>query len=147
MNDDIMGLAKWSYQLELDFPFLHIYWLPSSILFVVQLKLYYLNHICKQEGLYSKVNDMANAMDTLMVYLPLDFVFHVQMSLNIPAKNVIQRGIISDNYSKLLYNVIIFKNWKKNRELVFSTIARHSLKGKKSLLPLIIVRSEVCTNC
>ena len=39
--------------------------------------LYYLNHICKQKGLYSKVNNMANTIDTLIVYLLLDFVLYI----------------------------------------------------------------------
>jgi hypothetical protein len=69
------------------------------------------------------------------------------MSLDSLAKNVIWRGIIGDDCPKLLYNIVIFENWKKDRELVFSTIVRYSLKSKKSLLPLVMVHSEVCTNC
>jgi hypothetical protein len=62
-------------------------------------------------------------------------------------KNVIWGGVVGDNSSKLLYNAIIFKDRKKNRELVFSTMARHLLEGKKGLLLLLIIRGKVCANC
>ncbi len=68
------------------------------------------------------------------------------MSFDSPAKNVIWRDIIGNNYPELSYDAVIFKNRKKDRELVFSTMVRYSLKGKKSLLSLIIVRSKIYIN-
>jgi len=69
------------------------------------------------------------------------------MSLDSSVKNVIWRGIIGNDCFELSYDAVIFKNRKKDRELVFSIMVRYFLKGKKSLLPFIMVRSEVCINC
>ena len=46
-----------------------------------------------------------------------------------------------------MYNTVILKDRKKDRELVFFTIARHLLKSKKGLLLLLVVQSKVGINC
>ena len=69
------------------------------------------------------------------------------MVLDKPTKDVVSRGIISNNSPKLLYDAVIFKNWKKNRELVFSIIARDLFKGKKGFLLHLVVYSEVGIDC
>jgi hypothetical protein len=66
--------------------------------------------------------------------------------LNSHAKNIIRRGIISDNNFKLPYDIVIFKNWKENWELIVFTMTRNLLKSKKSFLPFLIVRREVNIN-
>jgi len=68
------------------------------------------------------------------------------MGLDKTIKNVIWGGIISNNNFKLSYNVVILKDRKKNRKLVFFIMARHLLKDKIGLLLLLIVRSKVYTN-
>ena len=69
------------------------------------------------------------------------------MGFNKATKNVIRRGIISDNSTKLLYNAIILKDKEKNWKLGFFTIIRDYLEGEKGLLPLLIVRNKVGTDC
>ena len=69
------------------------------------------------------------------------------MGFNKATKNVIRRGIISDNSTKLLYNAIILKDREKNWKLGFFIIVRDYLEGEKGLLPLLIVRNKVGTDC
>jgi hypothetical protein len=46
-----------------------------------------------------------------------------------------------------LHNAIILKDREKDRELVFSTMARHLLESKKGLLLLLVVRGKVGADC
>ena len=69
------------------------------------------------------------------------------MLLNCTTKDVIWRGVVSYNSSKLLLNTIILKDKAKDKELVFSAIAKHLLQSKKGLLLLLLVRGKVRANC
>jgi len=69
------------------------------------------------------------------------------MGFNKATKNVIRRGIISDNSTKLLYNAIILKDREKNWKLGFFIIVRDYLEGEKGLLPLLIVYNKVGIDC
>jgi hypothetical protein len=46
-----------------------------------------------------------------------------------------------------LHDAVILKDRKKDRELVFSAIARYFLKSKKGLLFFLIVRDKVGADC
>ncbi len=86
---------------------------------------------------------MADITDLLRVCLLLLAFLFSYIALDKLIKNVIQGSVISYNSPKLAYNTVTLKNKKKNRELVFSTMARNLLEGKKSLLFLLIVRGKV----
>jgi hypothetical protein len=47
------------------------------------------------------------------------------VSLYKATKDVICRGIISDNSPKLLYDAIILKDWKKDCELIVTAMASY----------------------
>jgi hypothetical protein len=70
---------------------------------------------------------MANTADPLVVCFLVPLIFLPHMLLDRTAKDVIWRGVISYNSSKLLLNVIILKNREKDRELVVSAMARYLL--------------------
>jgi hypothetical protein len=61
------------------------------------------------------------------------------MGFNRAIKDVIWDNVISYNSSKFLHDAVILKDRKKDRELVFSAMARHFLKSKKSFLLFLIV--------
>ena len=71
-------------------------------------------------------------INCLLSYMLL--IFHIP--LNRLIKGIIWASIIGNDSPELSYNAIIFKNRKKNRELVLSAIAKHFLKSKKGLLLL-----------
>jgi len=63
MDYDIVPLAKWSQKPKLLLLYILIAKLSTMVLLIVRLKLLELYHICKQESLYYKVNNMANTTD------------------------------------------------------------------------------------
>jgi hypothetical protein len=65
------------------------------------------------------------------------------MGFNRTTKDVIWGSVVSYNSSKLLHDAVILKNKKKNRELIFSAMARHFLKSKKGFLLFLIVQNKV----
>jgi hypothetical protein len=69
------------------------------------------------------------------------------MGFNRTIKDVIWDSVISYNSSKFLHDTVILKDRKKNRELVFSVMARYFLKSKKGLLLFLIVRDKVGADC
>ena len=70
----------------------------------------------------------------------------VKRYFNLLTKSIIYSGIIINNSSKLLYNVVILKYKKKSNKLLFSTMTFNSTKCKKSLykLFLIIIDKIIC---
>jgi hypothetical protein len=46
-----------------------------------------------------------------------------------------------------LHDAVILKDRKKNKELVFSAMAKHLLKSKKGFLLFLIVRGKVGADC
>jgi hypothetical protein len=46
-----------------------------------------------------------------------------------------------------VYNAVILKDKEKDKELVFSAMAKHLLKSKKSLLLLLVVQGKVGADC
>ena len=69
------------------------------------------------------------------------------MGFNRTTEDVVWGSIISYNSYKLVYNAVILKDREKDRELVFSTMARHLLESKESLLLLLVVRGKVGADC
>ena len=65
------------------------------------------------------------------------------MLLNYTTEDVIWGGVVNYNSSKLLLNIVILKDREKDRELIFSIIAKHLLQSKKNLFLLLIVRGKV----
>jgi hypothetical protein len=65
------------------------------------------------------------------------------MSFNRTIKNVIWGSVVNYNSFKFLHDAVILKDRKKNRELIFSAMARYLLKSKKGLLIFLIVRDKV----
>jgi hypothetical protein len=97
--------------------------------------------------LYNKINNITNITDLLGVYF-LFLVFLVSyIGLDKPTKDVVWGSIISYNSPKLAYNIIIFKDRKKDKELVFFIIARYFLESKKNFLLLLVVRNKIGIDC
>jgi hypothetical protein len=46
-----------------------------------------------------------------------------------------------------VHDAVILKDREKDRELIFSVMARHLLKSKKGLLFLLIVRDKMDADC
>jgi hypothetical protein len=65
------------------------------------------------------------------------------MGFNRTTKDVIWGSVVSYNNFKLMHDTVILKDREKNRELIFSAIARHFLESKKGLLLFLIVRDKV----
>ena len=57
-----------------------------------------------------------------------------------------RKRIFLEQTPKLSYNTVIFKDKEKNRELIYSTIARDLLKHKESFLLFSFVRNKVSIN-
>jgi hypothetical protein len=74
IDNDIVPLTKWTQEPKLDPYCFLISKLSIFVLAIIQLKLFYPNDICKQEGLYNKVDNMANAMDLPLLYIPLPII-------------------------------------------------------------------------
>jgi hypothetical protein len=79
--------------------------------------------------------------------LAIPFFFVFVMGFNRTTKNVIWGSVVSYNSSKFLHDAVILKNREKDRELVFSAMARHFLESKKGLLFLLVIRSKVNADC
>jgi hypothetical protein len=90
---------------------------------------------------------MANTLDPPIICHPLLAFFISHMGFNHTIEDVVWGSVISYNSSKLICNAIILKDREKDRELVFSTMARHLLESKKSLLLLLIIRGKVGVDC
>jgi hypothetical protein len=61
------------------------------------------------------------------------------MGFNRTIKDVIWGSVVSYNNFKLLHDAVILKDREKDRELVFSAMARHFLESKKGLLLFLVV--------
>jgi hypothetical protein len=96
--------------------------------------------------LYNKINNITNIIDLLGVYF-LFLVFLVfYIILDKPTKNIVWGSVISYNSPKLAYNTIIFKDKKKDKELVFFTITKYFLENKNKKLFLLVVRNKININ-
>ena len=69
------------------------------------------------------------------------------MGFNRTTKDVIWGSVVSYKSFKLLHDAVILKDRKKNNELIFSVMARHLSKSKKSLLLFLIVQNKVSVDC
>jgi hypothetical protein len=125
-----MPLTKWSQEPELSSSRLLIRDVSILILVVVRLQLTHCHHICKQEGLHNKVDNMANALNPPITcrLVPVYLLFHIGLDRTI--EDVIWRGVVSYNSSKLVYNTVILQDREKDRELVFATMAKDLLESK-----------------
>jgi hypothetical protein len=90
---------------------------------------------------------MANTPDLLIVRHPLLAFLVSYIGFNRTTEDVIWGSVVGYNSSKLVCNAIILKDRKKDRELVFSAMARHLLESKKGLLLLLVVRGKVGADC
>ncbi len=102
-----MPLAKWSQEPKLSSSYLLIRDISIPILVIVQLQLIYFYYIYKQEGLYNKVNNIANIPNPLVIcqLVPVYLLFYI--GLDRMTEDIVQRGVISYNSSKLVYNTIV----------------------------------------
>jgi hypothetical protein len=97
--------------------------------------------------LYNKVDNIANTPDPPIICHLLLAFFISYMDFNCTTKDVVWGSVVSYNSSKLVYNAVILKDKEKDRELVFSAMAKHLLESKKSLLLLLVVQGKVGADC
>ena len=89
---------------------------------------------------------MTNTTDTYIICVPQYLKLNIYIRFNKATKYIIKNGIISNKGSELPYNTVVFKDQEKDHSLIFATVARYLLKGKESLLLLLVVCSKVCHN-
>src|SRR5215469_16991233 len=132
MYHNIMKFSKWP-KLTKDSLALFSNIICFSIIIVVIIKLFNLNHIFKKEGLYSQVNNITNIKDSLICRIPFNHLFFPKILAYRTTKSVIYSMIITHNRSKLSYDPIVLKDWKKTNKLLLPTVIYYHRKSKESL--------------
>ena len=146
VHNDIVKLAKGAYKPELRSPLFFVSYLSFLLLFVIRLKFIYFNNVLKQEGLYSKVDNVAIITDLLIYSILFNILFLKQILFYYSIKGIVYTSIITNNSPKLLYNTIILKDKEKNRKLLVSTMVYYCTKYNKSLVILFKTVNKVYYN-
>ena len=89
---------------------------------------------------------MANTTNMYIICVPQYPKLSIYIRFNKVTKYIIKSGIISNKGSELLYDIVVFKDQKKDRLLIFVIVARYLLKGKEGLLLFLVICSKVYHN-
>src|SRR5436190_18592794 len=93
----------------------------------------YCTRFLRSLHLYNKINNITCITNLLLFYILVKILFIKQILFYYIIKSIIYISIITYNSSKLIKNIVILKNKKKNYKLIISTIIFYYIKSNKSL--------------